>query len=271
MRQGCGRCNDKNCSLVSCSTLTRNYKQMKNSNNIDDLIPENDEYCPCSSGKLFGVCCGADNTQPPRGVVIKHNAIPAKKCNEIVAYLKNQDKFWLTTYVKTNILGQTKSVNDPSRVAQWIKKGKWSKKIDRIVQQGFTEIIKDRRNQTLLWYEDPTVLFYTAGGLYVPHVDCGNFNSTTGCWEKLIDRDYSILFYLSDDFEGGNIHFNLFKFSYKPKKGDMIFFPSDSRYIHTAEPVLSGNRYAIVSWCAIKESTKVDSVPPDKAVHVKDA
>lgn len=242
---------------------------MKNTNNIDELIPAPGELCLCDSGESFGACCGADPSSPPRGIIIKHNAIADKKCEELISYLKKQDKAWLEVQVKANAFGQTKNVKDPTRVTQTIKKGKWAKKIARIVEQGFNEMLEGELNKTLLWYEDPDVLFYTAGGRYVPHADAENFNPATRRWEKMVDRDYSILFYLSDDFEGGNIHFNLFKFAYKPQKGDMVFFPSDSRYMHTAEPVLSGTRYAIVSWCAVKESVKVKMEPPARAVHVK--
>lgn len=241
---------------------------MKKTNNIDELIPAQDELCLCDSGEPFGACCGADLSIAPRGVIIKHNAIADKKCDELVGYLKNQEKVWLEVQARSNTPGQSRNVRDPSRVTQAVKQGKWVKKISRLVEQGFKEMLQAELSKKLLWYETPSVLFYTAGGNYKPHADAEYFNRATSSWEKMLDRDYSILFYLSDDFEGGNIHFNLFRFSYKPKKGDMVFFPSDSRYMHTAEPVISGNRYAIVSWCAVKESVKVKKDPPASAIHV---
>lgn len=74
--------------------------------------------------------------------------------------------------------------------------------------------------------------------------------------------------YINDDYTGGNIRFNAFDYTYHPKPGDLICFPSDHRNIHTAEPVTSGFRYAIVSWCAVKESQKVRSMPPAEAIVV---
>jgi hypothetical protein len=33
----------------------------------------------------------------------------------------------------------------------------------------------------------------------------------------------------------------------------MIAFPSDHRYIHAAEPLISGTRFAVVSWAKAKK------------------
>ena len=67
----------------------------------------------------------------------------------------------------------------------------------------------------------------------------------------MIDRDLSVLIYLNDDFEGGEVNFSNFGFDIKPSSGLLIAFPSDHRYLHAAQLVTSGVRYAIVSWAAI--------------------
>jgi predicted 2-oxoglutarate/Fe(II)-dependent dioxygenase YbiX len=84
-----------------------------------------------------------------------------------------------------------------------------------------------------------------------------------------MDRDYSMLFYVNDDYEGGHINCLMFNYRYEPRRGDLVLFPSDHRYVHTAEPVTRGNRYAIVSWAAVKESRKVKMGPPASAHMVK--
>jgi hypothetical protein len=56
----------------------------------------------------------------------------------------------------------------------------------------------------------------------------------------------SMLFYLNDDYEGGELYFPALDFEYKPKAGDFITFPSYRKYTHGVRPVLSGsNRYVI--------------------------
>ena len=232
--------------------------------------PKLNELCPCSSNIHFGDCCAKEKNLIPKGITIRHNAISNKKCDYMVGYLKKQPKEWATISTKTNHLGQMEYAKDPARVTQEIRRGKLEKTILTIVHQLYMEMVNVQAGETLQWFEMPVVLYYSIGGVYKTHADSENYDSAVGSWRKIFDRDYSILLYLSDDFTGGDVTFNMFNFSYHPKKGDMIFFPSDHRYQHTAEPVLSGNRYTIVSWCAIKESQKVEGKIPAKAIIIAD-
>jgi hypothetical protein len=57
--------------------------------------------------------------------------------------------------------------------------------------------------------------------------------------------------YFNDEFEGGEIYFPEFDFSYKPKMGSAIFFPSftkESPYEHGVTEITSGRRYTIGAW-----------------------
>jgi len=240
---------------------------------LDDILaatkPQPTEPCLCLSGIPFEACCGnPDSKTPPKEIIIKHNAIADKRCEEFIRYFKNQPKQWLQTGSQKSLASGKKSEFSSGRVTQSIKKGKYSKKIAVLVERALKEIIQQEFNHTLQWFEDPDVLYYTTGGVYKAHADSEYFKPETKSWHKVLDRDYSVLMYLTDDFEGGNITFNAFDFSYRPKKGDMIFFPSDRRYLHTAEPVTSGERYAIVSWCAVTESQKLNIEPPRGAIMV---
>jgi hypothetical protein len=59
----------------------------------------------------------------------------------------------------------------------------------------------------------------------------------------------SMLFYLNDDYEGGELYFPLLNFEYKPKPGDFITFPSYEKYTHGVRPVLSGSsRYVMAGF-----------------------
>jgi predicted 2-oxoglutarate/Fe(II)-dependent dioxygenase YbiX len=93
---------------------------------------------------------------------------------------------------------------------------------------------------------------YTKGGYYKAHSDADIFDSKTGVWKKVLDRDYSLLLYLNDDFEGGAVHFTHFNYTFKPRKGDLLIFPSHHLYLHEAQLVESGVRYVIVSWANLK-------------------
>lgn len=59
----------------------------------------------------------------------------------------------------------------------------------------------------------------------------------------------SMLFYINDDYEGGELYFPALHFEYKPKAGDFITFPSYEKYTHGVKPVLSGsNRYVLAGF-----------------------
>ena len=89
-----------------------------------------------------------------------------------------------------------------------------------------------------IWHEPYDLLRYQQGEEYKPHYDGG-----TG-----MGRAISALVYLNDDYEGGEIEFLNFGVTIKPQPGMMILFPSNYAYRHKAHPVVSGTKYALVTW-----------------------
>lgn len=53
----------------------------------------------------------------------------------------------------------------------------------------------------------------------------------------------SIVLYLNDNYEGGELYFKNQNIKIKPKTGSLIAFPSTDPYIHEALPVISGIKY----------------------------
>jgi hypothetical protein len=86
--------------------------------------------------------------------------------------------------------------------------------------------------------EPYTLLRYSGGEQYGFHYDGGTGSK----------RSISVLIYLNDDYEGGEIEFPNFKLKIKPKAGTLILFPSNYAYGHIAHPVTSGTKYVIVTW-----------------------
>lgn len=69
------------------------------------------------------------------------------------------------------------------------------------------------------------------------HADHGPHYNTT----------VSIVVYLNEDYDGGEIHFpRLDKLTYLPKTGDIAIFPSNYIYEHASLPMKSGTKYCIV-------------------------
>lgn len=98
------------------------------------------------------------------------------------------------------------------------------------------------------------LLHYGVGGHYIPHVDAETlFKDDEGLdlWEKTLDRDLSVVCFLNDDFDGGELVFPDLELSISPRAGTLVCFPSDHNFIHGVNPVRAGHRYTLVSWLRI--------------------
>lgn len=79
---------------------------------------------------------------------------------------------------------------------------------------------------------------YTEGQFFSEHSDgVENFG-----------RALSIVIYLNDDYEGGELYFRNQNLTLKPVAKSMVMFPSTEEFLHEAKPVISGTKYAIVSF-----------------------
>lgn len=94
---------------------------------------------------------------------------------------------------------------------------------------------------------NPEVHFlkYKHGTEYKPHIDGQYVENDIAI--RAIDRDLTCVVYLNDDYQGGEIEFNLFNLKIQPKKGDVLFYPTSFEYVHSVSKVI-GERYAIVIW-----------------------
>lgn len=61
-------------------------------------------------------------------------------------------------------------------------------------------------------------------------------------------RVLSVLLYLNDDYEGGEITFRHSNITFKPKPGSVLFFPSNFLYVHEVASIIKGPRYALPNW-----------------------
>jgi len=88
------------------------------------------------------------------------------------------------------------------------------------------------------WHDDWSFLKYGAGQFFSNHVDDGEVHH----------RRISTVYYMNEDYEGGEIQFPRFNIYYKPKAHDLLMFPSNYVYNHSVTEVTEGTRYAVVSW-----------------------
>jgi hypothetical protein len=88
------------------------------------------------------------------------------------------------------------------------------------------------------WHDDYSILKYGAGQKFVNHIDD----------HKDFHRRISTIYYINDNYTGGEIVFPRFGITYKPLANELLMFPSNYVYNHSVLPVIDGTRYAVVSW-----------------------
>jgi hypothetical protein len=88
------------------------------------------------------------------------------------------------------------------------------------------------------WHATYGVLKYGPGQQFTDHIDDNPF----------YHRRISTIYYLNDNYTGGEINFPRFNITFKPKANQMLIFPSTYVYNHSVSPVVDGIRYAVVSW-----------------------
>lgn len=233
--------------------------------------PPRTEPCFCGSGKRFKACCGsmAEVRAAPHGVHILSNYLPVETCRQWTQHFEGQPRGPLAVH----------SLDDsaPERLAKERISGRITDKVDQgalagqvvdTIKNAYQHVVAAAMNRTVEWFENPQILRYEPGGVYGPHSDSDHFIPQEGLWQKVIDRDISLLLYLNQEFEGGELHFHQFNYTYRPRTGDLLFFPSNGQYAHQALPVKSGIRYVVVSWAAYRDEPRVLEMRPADCIDL---
>ena len=113
--------------------------------------------------------------------------------------------------------------------------------VNNIFFESFDAIEKDYLNTYGIktdWHDTYGILKYGAGQFFSNHIDD----------HPSYHRRVSTVYYLNDNYTGGEINFPRFNITFKPKANQMIIFPSTYVYNHSVSPVIEGERYAVVSW-----------------------
>lgn len=226
---------------------------------------QRNDPCFCDSGQRFKSCCGslANPRLPPHGVHRISDFLSPNICSDWVSYLENQPRRPLSINQLDQQSGSgLRLQRDSGRVTDVVQQGELTEPIETALKRAFQENVAKAFGHQMAWMEAPQVLRYEAGGLYGPHADGDHFNAATGMWQKVLDRDASLLLYLNEDFSGGELSFAQFNYRYQPIAGDLLFFPSNGHYAHQALPVTQGVRYVIVSWAAYRDLLRTQAEPP---------
>ena len=103
----------------------------------------------------------------------------------------------------------------------------------------------------------PTVVRWLPGQFQNPHADKELWEGEdAGKPNDFPYYDLASLFYLNDDYEGGELYFPNQGVQFKPKAGAAYFFPGDMNYIHGVTEIKSGIRYTCPFFWTITEHNK---------------
>lgn len=191
-------------------------------------------------------------------VLIRPNIINEYGVQEIVQHIKSSTTTDLAVFdpQKSNQTGNKEwRVDKTIRDTQHIEMGPIQSKIIDLMHNVVREVINPFYGVEVCESEVPQILSYGIGGHYCPHIDGESLWQTPDgelIWKKSTDRDLSMVFYLNNDFEGGDFIFPDLKIRVRPEPGMLVCFPSNHHYKHGVEPVTKGKRYSIVCWARVK-------------------
>jgi hypothetical protein len=107
---------------------------------------------------------------------------------------------------------------------------------------------------------NPAIVRWPVGTFQFPHADKElHEGPDAGTENDFPWYDLGTIFYLNEDYEGGELHFPRQKIVFKPKRRAVYFFPGDKNYIHGVDKVLSGTRYTSPWFWTIRKLKENDN------------
>ena len=79
--------------------------------------------------------------------------------------------------------------------------------------------------------------------------------------------DYSSVFYINDNYTGGELFFPEYDIIIKPKAGNFITWPSNAKYMHGVTNVVDGYRYTIPSMWYSEKAVLLNSIKSFKCAR----
>jgi len=192
----------------------------------------------------------------PPGILVVEGFLGSAICEEWCSFMDKQPTQQLSVQNVSTFKdsGEMAWEAHEARITETIDLAEKKNDVLREVVRGYRDYATRFFETDLDTIEQPSVLKYLPGGRYNAHSDSEYWSDEDHQWIRSLERDYSILLYLNDGFEGGALFFPNFNFRLEPQRGMLVAFPSDHRYLHAAEPLLSGVRFAVVSWAKAKIS-----------------
>jgi prolyl 4-hydroxylase len=173
---------------------------------------------------------------------ILDNILTEDECNSII-------ELGISSLQETTTLGEYKE-GYRTATGCWIYN-------DNDITNKIKELIKIGSDLPIENQEKIHIVKYSVGGEYKPHHDF--FHQNTDYYENTIkaggQRTHSFLFYLNDNFEGGDTEFTSKKIKISAKKGRMLIWENldyngnpDMDTLHAGLPVTNGEKWIAIVW-----------------------
>jgi 2OG-Fe(II) oxygenase superfamily len=139
--------------------------------------------------------------------------------------------------------------------------------VPRLVGEFLCKIGSQLRFAEPLYTETVILAAMGTGGRHNRHADICRQNEQ-GDWvaNHTPQRDVSAIYYINDEFEGGEIVFELQQLVVKPGRGLLLAFPSGADHVHEILPVRSGVRYTTPIWFAKQQGFALADLPLNASV-----
>ena len=183
-----------------------------------------------------------------RGLFVRPEFVAADVCRPICARMRDAGRQEAEVYGRSGL-----AVDRSIRTA-------WDVALDEGNVAGLTQQmaalrpeLADHFGVTLGACEAPTFLAYRTGDFYRPHYDRPEPGDLVAGAARA--RQVSVVMFLNDDYAGGALMlyglvadaaWRDYGFAVTPEPGLLIAFPSDR--LHEVTPVISGERYTVVTW-----------------------
>jgi len=193
-------------------------------------------------------------------ILIQPNVITPEGCKFLTDYMRTARKERMGVFdaEKANQTRQQEhKIDKNSRDVECADLEPVLPQIKELLDNVVHKVINPYYNFKVRDSEAPQLLCYSKGGHYKPHIDAEALwvnPDGTKQWKKSIDRDMSTVLFLNGypDFEGGDFVFPDHRIVVRPEPGLLVTFPSTHHFRHGVEPVLSGNRYTLVTWMRVQ-------------------
>ena len=243
----------------------------KDNINPDNIFSENGYYINSLMTDVNKHICDdlpdgkslTDEEIPP-GMLIIEDCISDELCRQLLSHTED------VKHTKAKILNSknkpsqnTKTmVEESQRKTEIFDLGEFNESLKSQLSILFKGIIKEYYNRVITSFEQPHILRYSPGGFYHLHSDSEVWLKSQKKWKRVNHRSLSFVIYLNNEFTGGKLVFPNFRFHIKPRKGLLVCFPSDHRFMHEVMATTSGERFAIVTWAAVANAQGVEELEP---------